>query len=200
MHIASMNQQGDIADIQIYEVDENNRLMATRYAKKGSFSDEENYWLLHNVRSTTLSERRSTSFEEERRNWHNPVTPEQLASQAFSDPRKMTLMQIWDYLARADQHQSASAAFELHFWRKVMAPVIYLSMALMALAVVLGPLRHTSIGQRLTLGIFIGLAFKYLQDLFAPMASVFSLPSVLAVLIPALIYLYIAHRLVQKNA
>ena len=200
VHIASMNQQGDIADIQIYEVDESNRLMATRYAKKGSFSDEGNYWQLHSVRSTTLSERRSTSFEEEHRDWHNPVTPEQLASQAFSDPRKMTLMQIWDYLARADQHQSASAAFELHFWRKVMAPVIYLSMALMALAVVLGPLRHTSIGQRLTLGIFIGLAFKYLQDLFAPMASVFSLPSVLAVLIPALIYLYIAHRLVQKNA
>ena len=200
VHIASMNQQGDMANIQIYEIDESNRLLASRYAEKGSFDNEEGFWRLHRVQSTTLSERRSASFEEEQRVWNNAVTPEQLASQAFYDPRKMTLLQTWDYLARADQHESASVAYELHFWRKAMTPVIYLSMALMALAVVLGPLRHTSIGQRLTLGIFIGLAFKYLQDLFAPMASVFSLPSVLAVLIPALIYLYIAHRLVQKNA
>ena len=41
---------------------------------------------------------------------------------------------------------------------------------------------------------------KYLQDLFAPMAAVFSLPSALAVLLPALIYLYIGHKILKKNA
>ena len=46
----------------------------------------------------------------------------------------MTLIQIWNYMARTDQHPSASIPFELHFWGKLMAPVVYLSMALMALA------------------------------------------------------------------
>ncbi len=200
VHIAGMNRSGEINDIQIYEVDENNWLLATRYAEKGVYRIEENNWRLHRVSSTSLSKSNSQSFEEAYRDWNNPVTPEQLASQAFSDPRKMTLVQIWNYMARTDQHPSASIPFELHFWGKLMAPVVYLSMALMALAVVLGPLRHTGIGQRLTLGVFIGLAFKYLQDLFAPLAAVFSLPSALAVLLPALIYLYIGHRILQRNA
>ncbi len=200
VHIAGMNRSGEITDIQIYELDENNRLLATRHAEKGVYHIEENNWRLYRVSSTRLSKSNSQSFKEAYRDWNNSVTPEQLASQAFSDPRKMTLMQIWNYMARTDQHRSASIPFELHFWGKLMAPVVYLSMALMALAVVLGPLRHTGVGQRLTLGIFIGLVFKYLQDLFAPMAAVFSLPSALAVLLPALIYLYIGHKILKKNA
>ena len=73
-HIASMNQQGDMANIQIYEIDESNRLLASRYAEKGSFDNEEGFWRLHRVRSTTLSERRSASFEEEQRAWSKLTT------------------------------------------------------------------------------------------------------------------------------
>ena len=112
----------------------------------------------------------------------------------------MTVMQIGRYLSRGEQHRIASVPFELMFWQKVLTPLTYLSMALMAIAVVIGPLRHTGIGQRLTIGLFIGLGFKYLQDLFAPMAVVFNIPSVLAVMIPALIYLAVAQRMIRNNA
>ena len=40
VHIAGMNRSGEINDIQIYEVDENNRLLATRYAEKGVYRIE----------------------------------------------------------------------------------------------------------------------------------------------------------------
>ena len=33
-------------------------------------------------------------------------------------------------------------------------------------------------------GLIVGLTFKYLQDLFAPMAVVFALPAALAVALP----------------
>ena len=92
----------------------------------------------------------------------------------------MTVVQMWQYLSRAEQHHMASVPFELAFWRKMLIPLTYLSMALMALAVVIGPLRHTSIGQRLTVGLFIGLGFKYLQDLFAPTAAVFNVPELVS--------------------
>ena len=42
-------------------------------------------------------------------------------------------------------------------------------------------------GVRLTVGIFAGLLFKYLQDLFAPMSIVYQMPAWLAVSLPILL-------------
>ena len=199
-HIGGIDQQGHLAHIHVYQLNALNHLVATRQAVSGTFDAEKSHWLLHQVATTELKERAVESFDEKTWVWANPVNPEQLATQAFSDPRKMTVVQMWQYLSRAEQHHMASVPFELAFWRKMLIPLTYLSMALMALAVVIGPLRHTGIGQRLTVGLFIGLGFKYLQDLFAPTAAVFNVPSLLAVIIPALIYLAVAQRMIRNNA
>ena len=199
-HIGGIDQQGRLANVHVYQVNALNQLVATRQAVSGKFDVGKSHWLLHQVATTELTERAVESFDEKTWVWANPVNAEQLATQAFSDPRKMTVVQIWRYLSRGEQHQIASVPFELAFWRKMLIPLTYLSMALMALAVVIGPLRHTGIGQRLTVGLFIGLGFKYLQDLFAPTAAVFNVPSLLAVMIPALIYLAVAQRMIRNNA
>lgn len=199
-HIQGIDQQGRLIKLQLYEVNEKNQLVATRLAEEGSFDAKYKHWVLKDVTTTQLSDRASESFNEPTRIWEHSANPEQLATQAFSDPRKMTVTQIWHYLSRVELHRAASAPFELTFWQKMLTPLTYLSMALMALAVVIGPLRNTGIGQRLTLGLFIGLGFKYLQDLFAPMAVVFNLPSAIAVLIPALIFFTVAQGMIRRNA
>ena len=199
-HIGGIDQQGRLVNVHVYQVNALNQLVASRQAASGNFDANKKQWLLQNVATTALSDRAIESFEEATWVWANSVNPDQLATQAFSDPRKMTVVQIWQYLSRTEQHPIASIPFELTLWQKVLTPLTYLSMALMALAVVIGPLRHTGIGQRLTIGLFIGLGFKYLQDLFAPMAVVFNVPSVLAVMIPALIYLAVAQRMIRNNA
>ncbi|MEE8079392.1 MAG: LptF/LptG family permease, partial [Pseudomonadales bacterium] len=61
-----------------------------------------------------------------------------------------------------------------------------LGLALIALGFVLGPLREVSMGVRISVGILVGLTFKYLQDLLAPMSIVYDMPPALAVLAPIL--------------
>ena len=73
-------------------------------------------------------------------------------------------------------------------------------MTLFALGVVLGPLRQVTMGLRLTFGIFAGLGFKYLQDLFAPAAIVFEIPAAAATLMPIILYWALAWVLIRKNA
>ena len=199
-HIGGVDASGELVNIQLYQLNAKNELVATRRAQRGSFDAAQQHWLLTPVRSTLLSADQTLSESSQSLVWANPMSPQQLATQAFADPRKMTVQQTWQYLSRSEQHPIASAPYALSFWQKVLTPLTYISMALMALAVVIGPLRHTSIGQRLTLGLFIGLGFKYLQDLFAPMAVVLSVPTALAVMIPALLYLFIAQQLLRRNA
>jgi lipopolysaccharide export system permease protein len=68
----------------------------------------------------------------------------------------------------------------------VLQPLSVLGLALLALGFILGPLREVGMGTRLSVGVFAGLGFKYLQDLFAPMSMVYEIPAAIAVLLPIL--------------
>lgn len=199
-HVGGVDNQGKLTGLLLYRIDGSNRLVEATFAASGVYLAAKEQWQLSDVNVTSMAARSSGSQRYQTLPWRNPVSPQQLASQAFLDPRKMTLRQVHQYLSVGDRSKAASLRFELKFWQKVLTPLTYVSMALMALAVVIGPLRQTSMGQRLTMGLFIGLGFKYLQELFAPMAAVFSVPTVLAVMIPTLIYLAVAQRMIARNA
>ncbi len=199
-HVGGIDNRGKLTGLLLHRVDTSNRLVEAIAASSGDYAEDQRQWVLSDVRVTRMSPRRSESTLVQTMIWPNPVNPQQLASQAFADPRKMTLSQIWQYLSLEDRSKAASLPFELKFWQTIITPLTYLSMALMALAVVIGPLRQTSMGQRLTVGLFIGLGFNYLQELFGPMAAVFSVPTVLAVLLPTLIYFWVAQRMIARNA
>lgn len=199
-HVRGIDAQGHLTGLLLYRVDAANRLTQTLFADTGQYDGSAGQWLLFDVSTTTLAASGSSAEQLASMIWPNAINPEQLASEAYSDPRKMTLSQIQHHLSLENKPKAARLPYELKFWGKILTPLTYLSMGLMALAVVIGPLRQTSMGQRLTIGLFIGLGFKYLQDLFAPMAVVFSVPTVLAVMIPALIYLAVAYRMILRNA
>ena len=199
-HVGGVDSQGQLTGLLLYRIDDSNRLVEAIFAASGVYLIAEEHWQLSDVNVTSMTTSSSGSRHYQTRPWRNPVSPEQLARQAFSDPRKMTLRQVHQYLSVGGRSKAASLPFELKFWQKTLTPLTYISMALMALAVVIGPLRQTSMGQRLTMGLFIGLGFKYLQELFAPMAAVFSVPTVLAVMIPILIYLAVAQRMIARHA
>ena len=77
-----------------------------------------------------------------------------------------------------------TSVYQLAFWSKILQPFSVLGLALLALGFILGPLREVGIGVRLSVGVFAGLGFKYMQDLFAPMSMVYELPAPIAVALP----------------
>ena len=48
-------------------------------------------------------------------------------------------------------------------------------------------MREAGLGARLAVGIAVGLAFKYLIDLFGPVSVVFAIPPWLAMLVPVVV-------------
>ena len=66
----------------------------------------------------------------------------------------------------------------------MLQPLAVVGLCLLALCFILGPLRERGLGVRLSVGVIVGLLFKYLQDLFGPLAMVYGIPAWLGVLIP----------------
>ena len=56
-----------------------------------------------------------------------------------------------------------------------------------ALGFVVGPVREVGMGARFSVGVIVGVALKYVQDLLPPMSLVFEFPPWVAVLLPVVI-------------
>ena len=202
MHIQTMSDDngGTLWGVRQYWLDPNQKLARSLDAEFATFDAGNRQWILYNVNESMLSEQATTVKHFTQSVWANAITPQLLTNQAFLEPKKMSLLGLSDQISFLHQQQLQATQYQLAMWSRVLKPLSYFGMALLALAIVLGPMRGTGLGPRLALGMLVGLTFKYLQDLFAPMAVVFALPAALAVALPICAYVLSGWLLIRRYA
>lgn len=200
MRVRAIDEAGTIHGIVQYWLDDNKALKETIQAQTATFDPVAEQWNLVNGTRTVLDAEGAHIETFHARTWDNKITPELFAAQAFLEPNKMSVFDLQRQIEFARTQQLGVSEYELAFWSRLLKPLTYIGLTLFALGVVLGPLREVGMGVRLTVGIFAGLGFKYLQDLFAPAAIVFNIPALIAILIPITVYWLVAIYLIRKNA
>ena len=200
VQISSLKPSGDLMGVVRYSVNERHQLTQSLRAESAKYNEGSGTWTLYNGSSTQLGNIATQAEHFSQMLWKTPMTPKLLASQAFLEPRKMPLIGIHNQIAFLDQQNFSATEYELVYWSRLLKPLTFFGMALLALAIVIGPLRSSGMGQRLTIGIFVGLGFKYLQDLFAPTAIVFGVPAIIAVALPTIIFALAAQSLIKRYA
>ena len=200
MLVRAIDDEGQIWGINQYWLDDSNALIETVSADSGTYDAQRQVWTFANVIRTRFGDETAQNTSSAQWTWANPITPELLASQAYLEPNKMSMSALYRQMEFARSQDLGVSEYELAFWTRVLKPLTYIGLTLFAFAVVLGPLREVGMGLRLTFGIFAGLGFKYLQDLFAPAAIVFNIPALVAILIPIAVYWAVAMWLIRKNA
>ncbi len=200
MQVQAIDENGDIWRVKQYWLDQDNALAESIEAASGQYDATAQTWLFRDVVRTRLTQGNAEHERLDEWRWDNPISPDLLAAQAFLDPSKMSMLALSRQIEFARGQLLGVSEYELAFWTRALKPLTFLGLTLFALAVVMGPLREVGMGLRLTFGIFAGLGFKYLQDLFAPAAIVFNIPAVIAILIPIAVYWSIAWLLIRRNA
>lgn len=200
MRVRAIDENGHIWGVDQYYLDADDAMISSVTANSGSYDEASASWQFKDVVRTEFAGDAATRTPLATWTWANPITPELLAAQAFLEANKMSMMALYRQISFARERQLGVSEYELAFWNRVLKPVTFLGLTVFALAVVMGPLRQVSMGLRLTFGVFAGLGFKYLQDLFAPAAIVFNIPALIAILIPIGVYWTAAVLLIRKNA
>lgn len=160
------------------------RLQASRRAERAAFVPEAGHWRLTNVVETRFDDGATSVHEYAAMPWESGTAPELLSAKALFDPAKLSLKDLASRIAYLAGEGLDATRYQVAFYSKLLQPAAVLGLVLLALAFVVGPLREAGLGARLAVGIAIGLAFKYLIDLFGPVSVVFAVPPWLAMLIP----------------
>ncbi len=197
MRVQAIDANGDIWGVTQYQVDDRRNLQRTITAEKGAYDPLSRQWFFSNTTHTEFTAEGTVTEHKNVWVWENEINPELLASSAFLDPDKMSLAALFQQITYSDQENVTT--HQIAFWSRLLKPLSYIGLCAFALAAVLGPLREASASFRVTIGIFAGLGFKYLQDLFAPAAIVFDLPAWLGVSIPIVICYLVAARMLQRQ-
>ncbi|MDR8524913.1 MULTISPECIES: LPS export ABC transporter permease LptG [Shewanella] len=185
----------NLRDITLYEFDDTTNLTSTVHADSAEYKDE--YWLLRDVRRTTLKNEQVVLVNLEQDKWVSSLTPEKLSVVSVK-PEALSIEGLLDYLDYLESNHQASERYELALWRKLMQPVTVAVMMLVALSFVFGPLRTVTMGARVLLGVVAGFSFYICSEIFGPLSIVYGLPAFISAGMPALIFAIGALYFIRK--
>ncbi len=186
IHIESVKDDNELSGVTRYQFDAHYRLEEALFAERATLVGQA--WILHDVRGTRFLEDSTQTFKHPTQALSHLVEPEILETAMIKHPERLSLPALWRVIHYRTQHQLDAQSYTLAFWTKICQPLVIIMMVFLGLSFVFGPLRSVSMGSRLVCGILVAFLFHTINHLFAPLAIVYQMPPLLAVLLPIMVF------------
>ena len=171
------------------------RLTRIIYAKRGIY--QKDHWVLEDIRTTHFSEGKTLHSQEKTQYWYTKLSPDEL-SVVVVKPQNLSISGLFDYAHYLDQQGLNADSYFLSFWRKVFQPLGVIALVVIGISFVFGPLRSVTMGYRIFMGVIVGLAYKYSEELLGPASIVFGFHPILASAIPIAVCLVIGSFMLRR--
>ncbi|WP_036773687.1 LPS export ABC transporter permease LptG [Photorhabdus australis] len=199
IYIQRVISDTEIKGVNIYHFNDDKKLLSVKYADSAVYDEDNDLWKLSQVEESDLTDsKKITGSQRISATWKTRLTPEQLGVVAL-DPEALSISGLYQYISYLKQSEQESGRYQLNMWKKIFAPLSVAVMMLMALSFIFGPLRTVPMGVRIVTGITFGFLFYLLNEIFGPLSLVYSMPAVLAALLPSLLFLTLSIYLLLKR-
>jgi len=174
-----------VQDVKIYNFDDMHKLHSILSAKEGEYGN--GVWNLRQVEDVRFEGNGFTRTTLEHRTWESLIHPETLESLAVS-PNFLPMPALYQYITYLQDNRLDASRYELAFWIKLVKPFSALIMLLIAMPFVFGPLRSVGVGQRLLVGILLGLGFHLFNQALNYTVLGYGLNPLISALLPSLFF------------
>jgi lipopolysaccharide export system permease protein len=176
--------------VRIYEFDDEYRLRSISFARNGDYQSDRR-WLLTDVVQTTFEDRKTSVRTIGEASWKSVLDPD-LLNVLLVKPEQMSAWRLYSYAQHLKENRQRALRYEIALWTKLMYPLAVLVMMVLALPFSYGQRRQSGIGAKIFAGIMLGLAFHFLNRLFAHLGLLNDWPPMFSAILPTLIFLSIA--------
>ncbi|MDO9758204.1 LPS export ABC transporter permease LptG [Glaesserella parasuis] len=196
IYIRQIQDERNLNNILIYQF-ENQVLKSIKQAEKATYSEQG--WLLQQVDKSEIHESGITQTRETDQAWKTSITPSKLGIVSLK-PESLSISGLADYVGFLKDTGQDSKRFEITFWRKVFQPISMAVMMLLAISFIFGPLRSSTMGAKIVIGILAGFVFYVANIVFGNLSLIVSwLPVPIGALIPSLLCLSVVWWLLNKK-
>ena len=177
-----------LGNIWVYQFNDSLRLIKSTFAKSAAYKDD--HWLLRNVSHSLVSSDGVVTQRQEQESWDRLLAPH-LFDVVVVEPRKMSARKLAKYVGYLKDNELDSSRYELAFWTRFTIPLSGVLMLLITVPFVFGPLRSSGAGQRLFIGVLIGVIFHLINQAANNLGLVYDLPPLFGAGLPLVVLLII---------
>ncbi|MFW1799680.1 LPS export ABC transporter permease LptG [Acinetobacter nematophilus] len=175
IYIDYANSQGTLKQVQVVDFDENYRMKSLLNSEEGQFLKEGQWSLKQTAQVNLLANGQAQVIDQNQQNLALALQPKYVHMVTI-DPEDLAPSQLLSFMDYMHEYSQVPKTYLLAFWKNVGSPFALLALVLIACSFIFGPLRQQSMGFRLVIALFVGLAFYYVQD-FLGYASLIYAPS-----------------------
>lgn len=181
MHFNAVLPNGKLYGITRYRFDPAGKLLQASFIHSAIF--QKDYWVEQEGEITFFADNSIRREEFITRKWYTEVSPE-LLNVLVLDPDELPMQRLHTYANYQEKQNIDSSEYRLAFWQKALQPLATLSLVMIAISFIFGPLRQTTMGFRVFIGVIVGLVFQTSQKLLGPISIIMGFSPMFAVLIP----------------
>lgn len=177
-----------LENIFIYEFDDHHQLKIATHAQSATFDGER--WLLKDIKQSYISENGVFINHDANAAWDSLLDPS-LLNVVVVKPENLSTLDLARYVYYMRENNLDANRYELAFWVRIAAPLSSLVMLLLSVPFVFGPLRSVGAGQRILVGVLIGVGFTLFNRMLNHMGQVYSFSPFWSAMLPTLLFLSI---------
>jgi len=184
MHFNVVQPGGVLYGVTTFEFDVQGDLLSSSFARRASY--QRRGWLMEGVQRSVFHSDTIDSSQFTTLQWNTQLSPKMLGYLSLA-AEDLSPTGLYDYANYLDEQELDSGAYRLAFWQKCLHPLMIISLVLVALSFVFGPLRSSTMGYRVFIGVVVGITFQFTQNLLGPSSLIYGFSPFYAVLLPILI-------------
>lgn len=196
IHIGRAGKGRRLADIDIFELDQENRLRVFTHAQNAEVT-EDNRWVLTEVEQRTITHQAIATHRLPTLTIESFLSADQMEIQEFP-PETLSPSDLYHYIRGLQRRGQNPDQYELIFWQKLFTPLSTAAMVLLSLTFVFGPVREKTAGFRIMMGGILGVVLHFFNQILGQLALVFSLNLALSVALPVAAILCLAFWLLSR--
>ncbi len=196
IHVRAVLPGVRLMDIQTFKIGPDARLESI-VAAQGA-RHVEGRWLLEGINYSLLNGDQVRTEHLSSLEVASAISPRILDVLA-SNPSELSIRDLLVYVDYLERNGLDAEDYRLVLWRKLLAPLAYMAMLVVGMPFVFGPQRSGSVGQRLLVGLMLGLVFFLSNYLLGNVVLLYGFPPLVGASLPTLLFLaggfYALHRL-----
>lgn len=197
IHIDSLRKKGYAQGVKIYQLDQNGKLSQALIADAAIYINGQ--WRLEKVQVIKFGAGSVQTENFDEVIYDGAISNKQLDALLIS-PRQMSSLGLYEYRIFLAENNLDNSVESLIFWQKIFAPLTVVVMCFLAVPFALGSQREGNTGQRLIVGILLGLAYNFARQLLTSLGTLINSPPVLNALAPSLLFFMLTlYLLYRKN-
>jgi len=196
IHVGSVKNNSLLQDVTRYDFDEKLQLKAVLHASAAIKKDHD--WSLTNIKGTNFNPNGTEVVNADETQVPELLDTEILQASTVKHLERLTIRNLWRLIKVRVEQELNATEYQHAFWLKIAQPFAALVMIFLAVPFAFGPLRSSSLGLKILVGVIVGFTFHTINSIFGPLTEIMGLSPMLAAMIPSLIFFGFGSWMVSK--